>query len=451
MPTLIRMPEVATGTGEAAIQSWLVEVGAEVVVGQTLAEIETEKAVVEYEAEASGTLAALLIAEGDAASVGTPIALLADAGESIEAAVAASGGNAPAPDLSEEASDSPAAGASRVALPEPEAPTPAAVDLKTELVATPPQPAGPEPSKDRIFASPLVRKLARERGLDLQTLSGSGPRGRIVRRDLEAAAAAPATAAPVTAAPATAAPVTAAPVTAAPVTAEPAPSGAGYVDHPHTGMRRAIARRLVESVTTIPHFTLSADCRVDALAQLRAELNAREGVRVSVNDLVVKAVAGALVEVPEANAIWTDTATRRFDSVDLAVAVSVPDGLLTPVLRGVDRMSIGEVSRTVRRLAESARDGQLRQQELEGGSFSVSNLGMYGTRSFSAIINPPHSGILAVGAARAVPIAVEGQVEIASVMTVTLSADHRVLDGALAAQWLAAFVRRLEDPISILL
>ncbi len=216
-------------------------------------------------------------------------------------------------------------------------------------------------------------------------------------------------------------------------------------------MRRAIARRLVESTTTIPHFTLTADCRVDEVIELRARFGERTELKPSVNDFVLKAVAAAMVDVPEANAIWTEEATRRFHSVDLAVAVSVPDGLVTPVVRGVERMSLGEIASAVRDLADRGRAGRLKQHELEGGSFSVSNLGMYGTRQFSAIINPPHSGILAVGAAGRRATIAEDEVRVASMMTVTLSADHRVLDGALAAQWLAAFVARIENPLSLLL
>jgi pyruvate dehydrogenase E2 component (dihydrolipoamide acetyltransferase) len=217
-------------------------------------------------------------------------------------------------------------------------------------------------------------------------------------------------------------------------------------------MRRAIARRLVESKTTIPHFTLTADCRVDDVIELRARFAERTGVKPSINDFVLKAVAAALVDVPEANVIWTDEAIRRFDSVDLAIAVSVPDGLVTPVVRGVERMSLGALSSAVRDVAERGREGRLKQHELEGGSFSVSNLGMYDTRQFSAIINPPHSGILAVGTADRRPVVNDdGELAVATVMTVTLSADHRALDGALAARWLAAFAARIENPLSLLL
>lgn len=434
MAVVVRMPEIATGAAEAAIQSWLVEVGSPVKAGQAIVEIETEKAVVEYEAERAGILAGILLPAGDAAAVGVPIAVLAEEGESVDAALAAAGG-APAP-ATATPSDAEVAAAPEEAAEAPAAPAPAPESAPASV----PAPADPPGEQRRLFASPLVRRLAAERGIDLAEVSGSGPRGRIVRRDLDAWTPAPAERHPEPT-----------PEVAEPP-AVPASVGAGYEDVPHTGMRRAIARRLTESKATVPHFYLQADCRVDALLDLRARINEGREQRISVNDLVVKAVAGAMRDVPEANAIWTPDATRRFTTADIAVAVSIPGGLLTPVVREADRLSIGELGATVRDLAERAREGRLKQNELEGGSFAVSNLGMYGTTSFSAIINPPHAGILAVGAATRRPVVeADGSLAAASVMSVTLSADHRVLDGALAAQWLAAFVARIENPLQILL
>jgi pyruvate dehydrogenase E2 component (dihydrolipoamide acetyltransferase) len=438
MAAVVRMPQVATGAAEAAIQAWLVDVGDAVALGQSMVEIETEKAVVEYEAEAEGTLAGILVPAGDPVAVGTPIAIIADPGEStehalqeVEAATAAEpeGPSIPAP----------------VAAAEPSASSPEAIAEVRESPGETDEPV-PAPGRlpsapaaaRRLFASPLVRRLARERGLDLATIVGSGPNGRIVRRDLDTAASAPQAPAP---------------ERDAARDLRPAPPAADrdHTDIPHSGMRRAIARRLTESKATVPHFYVVADCRVDELLALRERINEQADVKISVNDFVVKAVALAMRDVPEANAIWTDESTRRFTAVDIAIAVAVSDGLLTPVIRGVDRMSLGELSTTMRELAARARDARLRQHELEGGSFSVSNLGMYGTKEFSAIINPPHAGILAVGAATRRPVvADDGSLIAASVMTVTLSADHRVLDGAIAAQWLAAFVRRIENPLSIL-
>lgn len=425
MAAVVRMPALAAGAAEAAIQSWLVDVGAEVSAGEAIVEIETEKAVVEYEAEEAGTLAGILVGEGEAAAVGAPIAVLAAPGQSAEEALAEAGAVLPA--------------AAAPAPPPQESPEPPPAPVPIAGAAdAEPAPAEPTPppttAPRRLFASPLVRRLAKERGLDLESIVGTGPNGRIVRSDLEklsrddAAKAEPRPAAPT-------------------ATSEPA----AYVDIPHTGMRRAIARRLTESTTTVPHFFLTADCRVDELLELRARINSDPAQRVSVNDFVLKAVGAAMQDVPDANAIWTDAATRRFSSVDVAVAVAVPGGLLTPVVRGVERLRLGELSETVRTLAARARDGALKQHELEGGSFSVSNLGMYGTKKFSAIINPPHAGILAVGAASPRPVVGEdGALAVATVMTVTLSADHRVLDGAVAAEWLAAFVRRIENPLGML-
>jgi len=434
MAAVIRMPALAAGATDAAVQSWLVSVGDRVEVGQEIVEIETEKAVVEYEAEAAGTVAALFVEAGDAAAVGSPIAVLAEDGESPEQAIAAAGVSAPAP------AAAPAEAHAAAAAPAP----------VTAPAAAPAAPA-PAPSEaadheGRLFASPLVRKLARERGIDLSGIAGSGPHGRIVRRDLDALltseAAAPAASAH--------APTASAPAAPAPAPAASA-SGAAFADVPHTGMRRAIARRLTESVTTVPHFFLEADCVVDEVLELRARINERSDVKISVNDFVLKAVAAAMLDVPDANAIWTDEATRRFTGVDIGVAVSIPGGLVTPVVRGVEGLSLSGISRTVRDLAERARAGRLKQHELEGGSFAVSNLGMYGTSRFSAIINPPHSGILAVGAAQKRPVVGDdGDLTIATVMSVTLSADHRVLDGALAAQWLAAFTERIQHPLSLL-
>lgn len=429
MSTVVRMPALAAGAAEAAIQSWLVEVGAEVRAGQAIVEIETEKAVVEYEAESDGTLAGVLVAQGEAAAVGAPIAILASPGQTTadallesRAELAPASPSAPAPE------SPPASGPVPASSTEPPAvaPTPIAPVQTTR--------APGDGSSRRLFASPLVRRLAKERGLDLAQLVGSGPNGRIVRRDLDAI---PAT--------------TLAEQSGEPL-AESAPHASGYTDIPHTGMRRAIARRLTESVTTVPHFFLTAHCRVDELLALRSRINERSDVKISVNDFVLKAVASALRDVPEANAIWTDAATRRFEGVSVAVAVSIPGGLVTPVLHGLDRMRLSEISRTARDLASRAREGKVKQHELEGGSFSVSNLGMLGTTEFSAIINPPHSGILAVGAATRRPIVGEdGALGVATVMTVTLSADHRVMDGALAAQWLAAFVGHIENPLTMLI
>lgn len=423
MASVVRMPAALAGVTEAAIQTWVAKPGQQVAVGDVIAEIETEKAVVEYAAEVAGTVGRLLVPEGDTIDVGAPIAVILDAGEgddAIAAALAAAGAAEPG------------------ATPEPAAPEPAAAAASEPETASAPGPAAPQqpPAEamvaspppgvptPRLVASPIVRRLARERGIDLTGVTGSGPGGRIVRRDLDGLAA------------------PAAATDAGPATGTP---------EKLSGMRRAIARRLTESKTTVPHFYVTAHCRVDRLLALRAQVNEAAPRKVSVNDFVLKAVGGALVEVPAANAIWGGDHILKFTGADVAVAVAVDNGLLTPVLRDLDRLTLVEVSAAVAELAERARAGRLQQHELEGGAFSVSNLGMYGVDEFSAILNPPQSGILAVAAAKRQPVVDDGALAVGTVMTVTLSADHRVVDGAVAAEWMAAFVRRIENPVTALL
>jgi pyruvate dehydrogenase E2 component (dihydrolipoamide acetyltransferase) len=435
MATVVRMPSVMANANEGAIQTWLATEGQSISIGDPLVEIETEKAIVEYAAEVEGTVGKLLAQEGDNLVVGTPIAVILAVGEgqdqigpALEAAGVAVGNDAaaaPAPvdaaPVSEPAPES--AAAAPTAVPAGTAPS----GTSTELVNT----------DGRLFASPIVRRLAKERGLDLGSIVGSGPSGRIVRRDLDGVTAvAPATSTPVT--------TPSAPASAA--------ADAGFTDIKLTGMRRAIARRLTESKTTVPHFYLTANPVVDKLLALRREINETAPRKISVNDFVIKAVAGALVEIPAANSIWGGDHIRRFDRVDIAVAVAVDDGLLTPVVRDAGNATLGQISATVAELAERARAGRLRQEELEGGAFSISNLGMYGVDEFSAILNPPQSGILAVSAAKPRPVVDgDGELAVSTVMTVTLSADHRVIDGAVAAAWMAAFVKRIENPLSILI
>jgi len=425
MAIIIRMPEVLAGASEAVLSNWLVTEGAEIAVGDVLAEIETEKATVEYQAEEAGIVAKMLIKPGDLADVGTPIAIFTAAGEGeAEIAQALADAGAASADTAAPASVEESAAASAPPAPSEPAAAPA-VDTQA-----PPAPAG-----GRLFVSPLVRKMAREHGVDLTRITGTGPDGRIVRADFEAYVASGAPVAASSAAPAT------------PV----AHAAAGVLEIPHTGMRKAIARRLTESKSTVPHFYLSADCRVEKLLAARKDVNDAKGVKISVNDWVVKAVALALMDVPDANVIWGDSAMSKFDSADIAVAVATEGGLLTPVIRGVEKLSLIELNAAIADAASRARSGKIKQEEIEGGSFAVTNLGMYGTREFSAIINPPQSGILAVGAATAAPVVENGEVVAGMVMTVTLSADHRAVDGALAAQWLAAFQRHIENPLGMLI
>jgi pyruvate dehydrogenase E2 component (dihydrolipoamide acetyltransferase) len=421
MASVIRMPEVLAGAAEAVLSRWMISEGQDVAVGDTLAEIETEKANVDYQAEEQGKLARVLIEPGQSVQVGTPIAVFAAVGdteEDIDAALAAAGGGSAS-----------AAAAAVHADPDPVAVATAPVAVETPVLAT--------HLGGRISVSPLVRKRAREEGIDLSQVRGTGPGGRIVKKDLEAFTSLPAT-------------PSAAPQVAASSTA-PAPSGeAGYADRPHTSMRRAIARRLTESKTTVPHFYVTADCRMERLLEARTQMNEATGIKISVNDWVMKAVATALMEVPDANVIWRDDALRYFDRADIAVAVAVEGGLLTPVLRGVESMSLTQINAEVTRLAMKAREGKISLPEIEGGSFSVSNLGMYGTDAFQAILNPPQSGILAVGAAREAAVVENGQLVAGTVMTVNLSADHRAVDGALAAEWMKAFRHYIENPLALL-
>jgi pyruvate dehydrogenase E2 component (dihydrolipoamide acetyltransferase) len=446
MADVVRMPSILAGANEASISKWLVEVGSAVVIGEPLAELETEKAIVEYSAEISGILGRIIVSEGDAGEIGAPIAIVIAAGEGeaeMDAALGDEGGvAAPTPDAA------PATPVVAVAAVTPAPSTPAAVAVPVAVpvaavaAVTAVAPAAQVPAVtqgERTFATPLARKMAKDKSLDLSSVRGTGPGGRIVRRDLEGLSAAPTTV------PTAGASI----VSAARQPAQAVPDAPTLI--PHTGMRKAIARRLTESKSTVPHFYLTADCKVDALLALRTQINEASPVRVSVNDLVVKAISCAFVEVPEANVTWTDAGMLQHSSIDISVAVSTDGGLLTPVLRDVANLSITQVTTQVKELVAKARDKRLRQDELEGGSFAISNLGMFGTQEFSAILNPPQSGILAVGAASPQPVVIDGALAIAQVMKVTLSADHRAVDGALAATWLAAFVRHIESPIGLLL
>jgi pyruvate dehydrogenase E2 component (dihydrolipoamide acetyltransferase) len=489
MAVIVRMPSVLAGATEAALAHWLVSPGDSVSVGTPLAELETEKALVEYAAEEAGIVGRLLLGEGDTLEIGSPIAVLLAPGETdadIEAALGGPAAAASAKPASSAATPAVPAGAaqptSSVSQSAPAAPagaTPAAAAAPS-LPANGHQEAG---RGGRMFASPLVRKIAGERGVDLAGLAGTGPNGRIVRRDLErflTAPQAPARPAPA-GTPASAGPPPV-PATHPDAAAAPPPvlagvAGGGEAEHapvlddagavragggsaagpagatliPHTPMRRAIARRLTESKATVPHFYVVADCVMDELLALRGRVNEASTVKVSVNDFVLAAVAAAFGDVPEANVTWTEEGLLAYRSVDISIAVATDGGLVTPVLRGVEGLRLSAIARESAALAARARERKLRQHELEGGTFTVSNLGMYGTAEFSAIINPPQSGILAVGAARPQPVVVDGSLAVATVLRCTLSVDHRAIDGALAARWLAAFTARLENPLGALI
>jgi pyruvate dehydrogenase E2 component (dihydrolipoamide acetyltransferase) len=424
MATIVRMPSVLAGAEEATIANWLIAEGDTVAIGDAIAEIETEKALVEYAAEQEGTVGRLVLEPGMTGAVGAPIAVLLGAGEGpadVDAVLGSEGVPAES-----DAREVPAGTA--VSSPAPALRlAPAAATIVTASA----NPAAPD--SPQRFASPIARKLAAERGLDLATVTGTGPGGRITRRDVEAASRSAASAIAASASAADA--------------VIPAPAGRLV---PHTPMRRAIARRLTESKATVPHFYLLAECRVDELLALRTRLNATLPRKVSVNDFVIKAAAGAFEAVPEANVTWTDDGMVVHDTVDISVAVATDGGLTTPVVRDVGARSLSNISAAVADLAGRARDKRLRQDELDGGSFSVSNLGMYGTVEFSAILNPPQWGILAVGAATKQAVVVDDELVVATVMRCMLSVDHRAVDGALGARWLAALKERIENPLTIL-
>ncbi|MGH3386954.1 MAG: 2-oxo acid dehydrogenase subunit E2, partial [Nocardioidaceae bacterium] len=391
MARLLRMPEVAANATEAVLQEWALKESSAYAAADTLATVETEKAVVDVAAEQAGVLLRTLVAAGARVEVGAPIALLGDPGEQVA-------------DIDGLLAELGAVGAT---------PAGAGAGAETEAVAE------REVRPARVFASPLARRLAREAGLSVEQLDGTGPGGRIIRRDVETAISGRA------------------PTPSQPVPTS-VPGNAAFTDLPHSRMRTAIAHRLTESKQTIPHFYLRATVRADRLLRLRAELNEIGPATISVNDLLVKAAARAHLLVPELNVIWTDEAVRTFSSVDLSVAVATEGGLVTPVLRGVESMSVSSVAASTRDLAERARSGTLRQQELEGGTLTVTNLGMFGTEEFAAIINPPQAAILAVGAARAEPVVRKGRLKVGTVLRVTLSVDHRAADGVVAARWMAA-------------
>ncbi|HKO08389.1 MAG TPA: pyruvate dehydrogenase complex dihydrolipoamide acetyltransferase [Alphaproteobacteria bacterium] len=430
MPTQILMPALSPTMTEGKLSKWLKKEGEEVRAGDALAEIETDKATMEVEAVDEGTIGKLLVAEGtDGVKVNTPIALLLAEGEDAKSLAAA----ATAP-------PKPAHSAPQAAAPAAAAPA-----------AKPaPQPAAERGNgQDRVVASPLARRMAQQAGLDLANLRGSGPHGRIVRTDIEAALAKGAPAPPRAAA--------AAPGAAArPAAMVELPGTAPYQEVPHSSMRKIIARRLTEAKQQQPHFYITIDCEIDALLKARQELNARApegkgGYKLSVNDFVIRAAALALRKVPAANASWTEEAVRLYARADISVAVAIPNGLITPVIRGADHKGLAEISNEMKELAARAREGKLKPEEYQGGTFSISNLGMYGIREFAAVLNPPQGAILAVGAGEQRAIVKEGALAIATVMSCTLSVDHRVVDGAIGAEFLAAYKKLIEDPLTMLL
>jgi pyruvate dehydrogenase E2 component (dihydrolipoamide acetyltransferase) len=443
MATNILMPALSPTMTEGTLSRWLKKEGEAVRAGDVIAEIETDKATMEVEAVDEGVLGKILVADGtQGVKVNEPIAILVNEGEAVPtAAPAAKPVAAPAPAPAPKAEPAKAEPA-RQETKQPEAPRPTPQ-------ATAPAGNGHDTGDDRIFVSPLARRMAKQSGVDLATLKGSGPNGRIVKADIEsvlqkgpAAPAAPAATA-----------------TPAP-TATRAPTPAITAPHklvPHSSIRKVIARRLTEAKSTIPHFYVSMDVEIDAMIKLLNELNAKspkEGDNaylITINDLVIKASAATLRRVPTVNAAWTDDAMVLFDDVDISVAVAIPDGLITPIVRRADQKGLSTISREMKDLAGRARTGKLKPEEFQGGGFSISNMGMFGVTEFSAIINPPQAAILAVAAGQKRPVVKHDSLAIATVMTCTLSVDHRVVDGALGATWLREFKRIVEDPLSLLL
>ena len=447
MATNILMPALSPTMEEGKLAKWLVKEGDTVKSGTVLAEIETDKATMEFEAVDEGKIGRILVPEGsEGVKVNAPIAVLLEEGESEDAAPAAPGGGAAQEtkhDIAGAMKDIKAAVKAEAA-----APTKAAAPA-----------AAPAPKADgaRIFASPLARRIAEQKGLDLSGINGTGPRGRIVKSDVESAK--PGAARPAAAAAAPAAGGAGIPGVAPLPDARLLYPAGSYEETPHDSMRKAIAKRLTSAKTLIPHYYLSVDCNLDALMAVREKMNAAApkgkdkapAYKLSVNDFIMKASAMALMKHPDVNASWTDTAILRHKDADVGVAVALDFGLITPIIFKAQTKGLVEISNEVKTLAALAKEKKLKPNQYEGGGFSVSNLGMYGIKSFTSIINPPQSCIIAVGAGEERAIVVNGKIEVATVMTVTMSADHRVVDGGTGAKFLATLKQFIEEPASMLL
>ncbi|MER8365992.1 MULTISPECIES: pyruvate dehydrogenase complex dihydrolipoamide acetyltransferase [unclassified Mesorhizobium] len=455
MPINITMPALSPTMEEGNLSKWLVKEGDKVSPGDVIAEIETDKATMEVEAVDEGTVAKLVVPAGtEGVKVNALIAVLAAEGEDAAAAAKSGDGAAPAK------AEAPKADASKAETPKPEAPKQEPALPKAEAAPV----ANGHANGERIFASPLARRIASEAGIDVAALTGSGPHGRVVKADVDAA---------ISSGGAKTAPAAKAAPAGAPASAATAPKAmsdeqvlklfaeGSYELVPHDNMRKTIARRLVEAKTTIPHFYLTLDCELDALLALRTQINAAAPVKktekgetpaykLSVNDMVIKALALALMAVPDANASWTENAMVKHKHADVGVAVSIPGGLITPIIRRADEKTLSVISNEMKDLAGRARSRKLKPEEYQGGTTAVSNLGMFGVKDFSAVINPPHATILAVGAGEQRAVVKNGEIKIATIMSVTLSTDHRAVDGALGAELLVAFKRMIENPMGML-
>jgi pyruvate dehydrogenase E2 component (dihydrolipoamide acetyltransferase) len=469
MPIDITMPALSPTMEEGNLAKWLVKEGDHVSPGDVIAEIETDKATMEVEAVDEGTVAKIVVPAGtEGVKVNALIAVLAGEGEDANAAAQGGGKSgaevssfeAPAQSASapqDEASSASAPSQSRTSTPTGAAEAPQPRKGNGATSSPHPEVRAERASKDeggsRTFASPLARRIAKDAGIDLSAVNGSGPHGRVVKADVEAAiAGGGAKAAPA---------AKQAPAPGAPTAPTPKPMSddavlklfaeGSYELKPHDGMRKTIARRLVEAKSTIPHFYLTLDCEIDALLALRKQLNDAAPVyKLSVNDMIIKAMAMALKAVPEANASWTEAAMVMHKSADVGVAVSIPGGLITPIVRKADEKTLSVISNEMKDLARRARDRKLKPEEYQGGTTAVSNLGMFGIKDFAAVINPPHATILAVGAGEERAVVRNGEIRIANMMSVTLSTDHRAVDGALGAELLGAFKRYIENPMGML-
>ncbi|KAB2662219.1 pyruvate dehydrogenase complex dihydrolipoamide acetyltransferase [Brucella tritici] len=441
MPINITMPALSPTMEEGNLSKWLVKEGDKIAPGDVIAEIETDKATMEVEAVDEGTIAKLVVPAGsEGVKVNALIAILAEEGEDVAAAAKGAASAPKAETKAEAPKEEPKPAATPAAAPAP---------VKAEQSA-------PASNKgNRVFASPLARRIAKESGVDIAAVKGTGPHGRVVQRDVEAALASGGAKA------------------AAPKAEAAAPKPMSddavlklfeegtYEIVPHDGMRKTIARRLVESKQTVPHFYLTIDCELDALLALRSQINAAAPMiktekgevpayKLSVNDLVIKAVALALRDIPEANVSWTEGGMVKHKRADVGVAVSIPGGLITPIVRQSESKTLSAISNEMKDLAKRARDRKLKPEEYQGGSTSVSNLGMFGVKDFAAIINPPHATIFAIGAGEQRAVVKNGEIKVATVMSVTLSTDHRAVDGALAAELAQAFKRHIENPMGML-
>jgi pyruvate dehydrogenase E2 component (dihydrolipoamide acetyltransferase) len=436
MPTPIKMPALSPTMEEGTLAKWLVKVGDSVSSGDIMAEIETDKATMEFEAVDEGTIASILVEEGaEGVQVGTVIAMLAEEGEDVEDAANAAPAAAPAEEKADVAAEAEA---------ESEA-TPQAEEAATAPAPAPAPASAKATDGDRIIASPLAKRIAEQKGIDLAGIKGSGPNGRIVKADVEGSDA-PAQAG----------------ATRSPAEPKKAPASAGAhagsdLDAPYeaeklNNVRKVIARRLTEAKQTIPHIYLTVDVRLDALLDLRKQLNASleaDGVKLSVNDLLIKALARALQRVPKCNVSFQGDELYQYTREDISVAVAAPSGLITPIIRDAGRKGLAQISTEMKELAGKARDGKLQPHEFQGGTASLSNLGMFGTKQFDAVINPPQAMILAVGAGEQRPHVVDGALQVATVMSATGSFDHRAIDGADGAQLMQAFQQLVENPMGL--